>query len=99
MTKTKKEIEEQTPDAEPETTATESDINSHTDLETPPSGEADAGMTDLELAAANTLDPDAPQTDLESLEGTDGQAAPPQTEPEWNPDGQFEPGELSLIHI
>ena len=93
MTKTKKEIEEQTPDAEPETTGTESDINSHTDLETPPSGEVDAGMTDLELAAANTLDPDAPQTDLESLEGTDGQAAPPQTEPEWNPDGQFEPGE------
>ena len=32
-------------------------------------------MTDLELAAANTLDPDAPQTD-----------------PEWNPDGQSEPG-------
>lgn len=93
MAKTKKEIEEQTPDAEPVTTGTESDINSHTDLETPPSGELNAGMTDLELAAANTLDPDAPQTDLESAEDTDDQAALPQTEPEWNPDSQIEPGE------
>ena len=96
MAKTKKEIEEQVPDAEPDTTGTESDPNPQTDSETLPSEGADVGMTDLELAAANTLDPDAPQTDLESVEGADGQAAPPQTEPEWNPDGQFEPGEEGI---
>ena len=39
------------------------------------------------------MDPDAPQTDLESGEDTGGQAAFPQTDPEWNPDDQSEPGE------
>ena len=93
MARTKKEIEEQASAAEPETTGTESDPIPQTDPETPPGEVANAGMTDLELAAANTLDPDAPQTDLESGEDTGGQAAFPQTDPEWNPDGQSEPGE------
>ena len=76
MARTKKEIEEQASTAEPETTGTVSNPIPQTDPETPPGEVANAGMTDLELAAANTLDPDAPQTD-----------------PEWNPDGQSEPGE------
>ena len=76
MARTKKEIEEQASAAEPETTGTESNPIPQTDPETPPGELTNAGMTDLELAAANTLDPDAPQTD-----------------PEWNPDGQSEPGE------
>ena len=76
MARTKKEIEEQASATEPETTGTESNPIPQTDPETPPGEVANAGMTDLELAAANTLDPDAPQTD-----------------PEWNPDGQSEPGE------
>ena len=75
MARTKKEIEDQASAAEPETTGTESNLIPQTDPETPPGEVANAGMTDLELAAANTLDPDAPQTD-----------------PEWNPDGQSEPG-------
>ena len=93
MARTKKEIEEQASATEPETTGTESDPIPQTDPETPPGEVANAGMTDLELAAANTLDPDAPQTDLESGEDTGGQAAFPQTDPEWNPDDQSEPGE------
>ena len=68
MARTKKEIEEQASAAEPETTGTESNPIPQTDPETPPGEVANAGMTDLELAAANTLDPDAPQTDLESAE-------------------------------
>ena len=76
MARTKKEIEEQASATEPETTGTESNPIPQTEPETPPGEVANAGMTDLELAAANTLDPDAPQTD-----------------PEWNPDGQSEPGE------
>ena len=93
MARTKKEIEEQASTAEPETTGTVSNPIPQTDPETPPGEVANAGMTDLELAAANTLDPDAPQTDLESGEDTGDQAALPQTDPEWNPDGQSEPGE------
>lgn len=93
MARTKKEIEEQASAAEPETTGTESNPIPQTDPETPPGEVANAGMTDLELAAANTLDPDAPQTDLESGEDTGDQAALPQTDPEWNPDDQSEPGE------
>ena len=82
MARTKKEIEEQASAAEPETTGTESNPIPQTDPETPPGEVANAGMTDLELAAANTLDPDAPQTDLESGEDTGDQAALPQTDPE-----------------
>ena len=93
MARTKKEIEEQASATEPETTGTESNPIPQTDPETPHGEVANAGMTDLELAAANTLDPDAPQTDPESGEDTGGQAAFPQTDPEWNPDGQSEPGE------
>ena len=93
MARTKKEIEEQASTAEPETTGTVSNPIPQTDPETPPGEVANAGMTDLELAAANTLDPDAPQTDLESGEDTGDQTALPQTDPEWNPDGQSEPGE------
>ena len=93
MARTKKEIEEQAPDAEPETTGTESDPVPQTEQETPPGEVANAGVTDLELAAAKSLDPDAPQTDLESGEDTGDQAALPQTDPEWNPDDQSEPGE------
>ena len=76
MARTKKEIEEQASVSEPDTTGTESNPIPQTEPETPPGEVANAGMTDLELAAANTLDPDAPQTDLE-----------------WNPDDQSEPGE------
>ena len=68
MARTKKEIVEQASAAEPETTGTESNPIPQTDPETPHGEVANAGMTDLELAAANTLDPDAPQTDLESAE-------------------------------
>ena len=93
MARTKKEIEEQAPDAEPETTGTESDPVPQTEQETPPGEVANAGVTDLELAAAKSLDPDAPQTDLESGDDPDGQAAPPQTDPEWDPDSQSESGQ------
>ena len=60
MARTKKEIEEQAPDAEQETTGTESDPVPQTEQETPPGEVANAGVTDLELAAAKSLDPDAP---------------------------------------
>ena len=93
MARTKKEIEEQAPDAEQETTGTESDPVPQTEQETPPGEVANAGVTDLELAAAKSLDPDAPQTDLESGDDSDGQAAPPQTDPEWDPDSQSESGQ------
>lgn len=72
MARTKKEIEEQASAAEPETTGTEYNPIPQTDPETPPGEVANAGMTDLELAAANTLDPDAPQTDLESADSDTG---------------------------
>ena len=72
MARTKKEIEEQASATEPETTGTESNPIPQTDPETPPGEVANAGMTDLELAAANTLDPDAPQTDLESADSDTG---------------------------
>ena len=93
MARTKKEIEEQAPDAEQETTGTESDPVPQTEQETPPGEVANAGVTDLELAAAKSLDPDAPQTDLESSDDPDGQAVPPQTDPEWDPDSQSESGQ------
>lgn len=55
-----------------------------TDLEQPASA-----LADLELAATNTLDPDAPQTDLELSEETDDdQAAMSQTD--FNPDEETE---------
>ena len=76
MARTKKEIEEQAPDAEQETTGTESDPVPQTEQDTPPGEVVNAGVTDLELAAAKSLDPDAPQTDLESGDDPDGQAAP-----------------------
>ena len=47
MARTKKEIEDQAPDAEPETTGTESDPVPQTDQETPPGEVANAGVTDL----------------------------------------------------
>ena len=72
MARTKKESEEQASAAEPETTGTESNPIPQTDPETPPGELTNAGMTDLELAAANTLDPDAPQTDLESADSDTG---------------------------
>ena len=72
MARTKKEIEEQASVSEPDTTGTESNPIPQTEPETPPGEVANAGMTDLELAAANTLDPDAPQTDPESGEDTGG---------------------------
>lgn len=93
MARTKKEIEEQAPDAEQETTGTESDPVPQTEQETPPGEVANAGVTDLELAAAKSLDPDAPQTDLESRDDPDGQAVPPQTDPECDSDSQSEPGQ------
>ena len=93
MARTKKEIEEQAPDAEQETTGTESDPVPQTEQDTPPGEVANAGVTDLELAAAKSLDPDAPQTDLESGDDPDGRAAAPQTDPEWDPDSQSESGQ------
>ena len=56
MARTKKEIEEQAPDAEPETTGTESDPVPQTEQETPPGEVANGGVTDLALAAAKSLD-------------------------------------------
>ncbi len=89
MARTKKEIEEQASAAEPETTGTESNPIPQTDPETPPGEVANAGMTDLELAAANTLDPDAPQTDLESAE-TPGNDQVFDTESASGPQTKFE---------
>lgn len=74
MARTKKEIEEQTPDREQgitEISGNEPEPMPQTDFGVPPGEEADAGVTDLELAAANSLDPDAAQTDLVSDDDPD----------------------------
>ena len=64
MARTKKEIEEQAPDAEQETTGTESDPVPQTEQETPPGEVANAGVTDLELAA---IEQGQAHTDLELM--------------------------------
>lgn len=74
MARTKKEIEEQTPDREQgitEISGNEPEPMPQTDFGVPPGEETDAGVTDLELAAANSLDPDAAQTDLVSDDDPD----------------------------
>lgn len=100
MARTKKEIEEQTPDREQgitEISGNEPEPMPQTDFGVPPGEEADAGVTDLELAAANSLDPDAAQTDLETGDDGGDQVFSPQTDPLSQdlqaPDGQHEPGE------
>ena len=61
MARTKKEIEEQAPDAEPETTGLSLIPSPRLTRKQPPGEVANAGVTDLELAAAKSLDPDAPR--------------------------------------
>lgn len=95
MAKTKKEIQEQNSEEKQDGITA-----GLTDSELYPDGSPPAGMIDLELASATTLDPDASQTDENLGEAADGQAPHPQTEhdfrDEWpQPGGQpgTEPGE------
>lgn len=95
MAKTKKEIQEQNSEEKQDGIT-----DGLTDSELYPDGSPPAGMIDLELASATTLDPDASQTDENLGEAADGQAPHPQTEhdfrDEWpQPGGQpgTEPGE------
>ena len=87
MARTKKELQDQIPEEAQivaDASLTESEQLPQTDLEQPASA-----LADLELAATNTLDPDAPQTDLELSEETDDdQAAMSQTD--FNPDEETE---------
>lgn len=75
MAKTKKEIQEQNSEEKQDGITA-----GLTDLELYPDGSPPAGMIDLELASATTLDPDASQTDENLGEAADGQAPHPQTE-------------------
>ena len=71
MAKTKKELQDQIPEeaqAVADDGLAESEQLPQTDLEQPASD-----LAGLELAAASTLDPDAPQTGLELGEALDGQ--------------------------
>lgn len=75
MAKTKKEIQEQNSEEKQDGITA-----GLTDSELYPDGSPAAGMIDLELASATTLDPDASQTDENLGEAADGQAPHPQTE-------------------
>ena len=75
MAKTKKEIQEQNSEEKQDGITA-----GLTDSELYPDGSPPAGMIDLELASATTLDPDASQTDENLGEAADGQAPHPQTE-------------------
>ena len=75
MAKTKKEIQEQNSEEKQDGITA-----GLTDSELDPDGSPPAGMIDLELASATTLDPDASQTDENLGEAADGQAPHPQTE-------------------
>mgnify|MGYP000171902205 FL=1 len=75
MAKTKKEIQEQNSEEKQDGIT-----DGLTDSELYPDGSPPAGMIDLELASATTLDPDASQTDENLGEAADGQAPHPQTE-------------------
>lgn len=75
MAKTKKEIQEQNSEEKQDGITA-----GLTDSELYPDGSSPAGMIDLELASATTLDPDASQTDENLGEAADGQAPHPQTE-------------------
>lgn len=75
MAKTKKEIQEQNSEEKQDGIT-----DGLTDSELYPDGSPPAGMIDLELASATTLDPDASQTDENLGEASDGQAPHPQTE-------------------
>ena len=75
MAKTKKEIQEQNSEEKQDGITA-----GLTDSELHPDGSPPAGMIDLELASATTLDPDASQTDENLGEAADGQAPHPQTE-------------------
>lgn len=75
MAKTKKEIQEQNSEEKQDGIT-----DGLTDSELYPDGSSPAGMIDLELASATTLDPDASQTDENLGEAADGQAPHPQTE-------------------
>lgn len=95
MAKTKKEIQEQNSEEKQDGITA-----GLTDSELYPDGSPPAGMIDLELASATTLDPDASQTDENLGEAADGQAPHPQTEYNFQdelpqPGGQpgTEPGE------
>ena len=74
MAKTKKEIQEQNSEEKQDGITA-----GLTDSELYPDGSPPAGMIDLELASATTLDPDASQTDENLGEAADGQAPHPQT--------------------
>ena len=77
MAKTKKELQDQIPEEEQavaDVGQTESEQLPQTDLEQPASD-----LAGLELAAASTMDPDAPQTDMELGEALDDQAPASET--------------------
>ena len=67
MAKTKKEIQEQNSEEKQDGITA-----GLTDSELYPDGSPPAGMIDLELASATTLDPDASQTDENLGEAADG---------------------------
>lgn len=104
MARTKKEFEEQIPDQElgtAEISVNEPEPVPQTDFEMPPGEETGAGVADLELAATNNLDPDAPQTDLETGDAGSGQVPLPQTDLETVDlqalDEKPEPGEMTFV--
>ena len=90
MAKTKKEIQEQNSEEKQDGITA-----GLTDSELYPDGSPPAGMIDLELASATTLDPDASQTDENLGEAADGQAPHPQTENDGDAsqDESLQPGE------
>ena len=80
MAKTKKELQDQVPEEEQavaDTGLIESESVPQTDLERLP-----PALTDLELEATNTLDPDAPQSDLDLGGPMDDQIPAPETRSE-----------------
>ncbi len=91
MARTKKELQDQIPEEAQivaDASLTESEQLPQTDLEQPASA-----LADLELAATNTLDPDAPQTDSNPDEATEDQIPVPQTEHETGQDTDEGPGQ------
>lgn len=80
MAKTKKELQDQVPEEEQavaDTGLIESESVPQTDLERLP-----PALTGLELEATNTLDPDAPQSDLDLGGPMDDQIPAPETRSE-----------------
>ena len=71
MARTKKEIEEQAPDAEQETTGTESDCDPQTDKATPPGDVHRTSSTDRAWASPKNPHPAAPHYKLDPVPHAD----------------------------